>query len=165
MSRIRRLALGTALTMALTAGAAVLSAWPAYRAIPEGAAVVKLSFSHGGERSCRQLTAEELANLPPNMRRREICDRRRPPVYVELDIDGGRAFAAALPPSGLAGDGPSRVYESFLLPAGTHDIALRLRDTASGQGFRYAAERRVTLAPGQSLAIDFAPEAGGFTFN
>lgn len=165
MSRIRRLALGTALTTALIAGAAVLSAWPGYRAIPEGAAVVKLSFSHGGERSCRQLTDEELAKLPPNMRRREVCDRRRPPVYVELEIDGERAFAASLPPSGLSGDGPSRVYESFVLPAGSHRIAVRLRDTAKPEGFPYAAERQVTLAPGQNLAIDFAPEAGGFIFN
>ena len=165
MSRVTRLVLGTAVTVAVTAGIAVLSAWPSWHTIPEGAAVVKLNFSHGGARNCRPLTEDERAKLPPNMRRSEVCDRERQPVYVELEIDGARVFAESLPPTGLAGDGPSRVYERFVLPAGAHEIAVRLRDTAREEGFTHAAERRVTLAPGRNLAIDFAPEAGGFVFN
>lgn len=164
MTRIRRLVLGTLLTVCVTLAAALLSAWPAWRATSEGAAVVKLSLSHGGERECRQLTDEELAELPANMRRREVCDRRRQPVYLELEIDGRRAFAESLPPTGLSGDGPSRLYERFELAAGDHEIALRLRDDG-GEGFTHSARREVTLAPGQSLAIDFEPRAGGFTFN
>lgn len=165
MIRARRLALGGLLTAAVISGVAALSAWPAYRTVPDGVAVVKLSFTHGGERNCRELTDEELAELPANMRRREVCDRRRPPVHVELEIDGEPAFAAALPPTGLSGDGPSRVYERFELAAGRHEIALRLRDTAEDRGFTHTARREVTLAPGQSLAIDFEPEAGGFVFH
>ena len=165
MSRVRHLILGTSLTVAVTAGVAVLSAWPSWHTIPEGTGVVKLSFSHGGARNCRPLTEEERAKLPPNMRRSEVCDRERQPVYVELDIDGSRVFAASLPPTGLAGDGPSRVYESFVLPAGRHELAVRLRDTAADEGFTHRAEREVTLEPGQNLAVDFAPESGGFTFN
>jgi hypothetical protein len=165
MSRTRRLTLGTIATTAIIAGAALLSAWPSYRAIPEGTGVVKLSFSHGGERSCRELTAAELAKLPPNMRRKEICDRRRLPVYVEMELDGETVYRALLPSNGIAGDGPSRVYERFLLTAGEHDIAIRLRDTARTEGFDYAAERRIALAPAQSFAIDFNLVAGGFIFN
>lgn len=165
MSAVWRLAMGSTLTAAFIVGLAIFSAWPSYRPIPEGAAVLKLSFSHGGERTCRQLTEAEQARLPPNMRRHEVCDRRRPPVDVELEIDGALTFAASLPPTGLSGDGPSRVYESFVLPAGSHRIAIRLRDTGRSEGFPYAAERQVILAPGQNLAIDFAPEAGGFIFN
>ena len=165
MRRVRHLVLGTALTVAVTAGIAVLSAWPSYHTIPEDTGVVKLAFTHGGARNCRELTEEELAKLPPNMRRKEVCDRERQPVYVELEIDGERVFADSLPPTGLAGDGPSRVYERFVLPAGTHELALRLRDTGAAEGFTHRTERRVELAPGQNLAIDFAPEAGGFVFN
>jgi len=165
MRRLRHLALGGLLTTAVIVGAAVLSAWPAYRTVPEGMAVVKLSFTHGGERRCRELTEAEMAELPANMRRREVCDRARPPVHVEMEIDGRLAFAAALPPTGLSGDGPSRVYERFPLPAGRHAIALRLRDTAEDRGFTHTARRAVTLAPGQSLAIDFEPAAGGFVFH
>ena len=69
-----------------------------------------------------------------------------------------------LPPRGFAGGGPSRIYQRFLLPAGTHDIAVRLRDRPGTQGFDYAAETQVTLAPAQSFVIDFHAEAGGFVF-
>ena len=94
MSRIRHLALGTLVTVLLIAGTAALSAWPAWQATPEGMAVLKLSFAHGGQRNCRALTEEEMAKLPPNMRRREVCDRRRSPVHTELKIDGALAFAS-----------------------------------------------------------------------
>ena len=165
MSRAARLGLGTLVTTAVIVGAAVLSAWPSWHTIPEGTAVVKLAFSHGGQRQCRQLTEAELEELPPNMRRREVCDRERPPVRVELEIDGETAFAGDLPPTGLAGDGPSQVYKSFVVPAGAHRLAVRLSDDPTKDGFEYTAERRVELAPAQNLAIDFAPEEGGFTFN
>ena len=63
------------------------------------------------------------------------------------------------------GDGPSRAYQRFVLPAGEYDVALRLRDTSRAEGFDYAAERRISLAAEQNLAIDFHPVAGGFIFN
>jgi hypothetical protein len=165
MSRTTRLILGTIATTAVIAGVAALSAWPSHRTIPEGTGVLKLSFSHGGERSCRERTEAELAKLPPNMRRTEICARRRPPLYVELDLDGETVYRASLPSSGIAGDGPSRVYQRFVLPAGEYDVAIRLRDTTRAEGFEHTAERRISLAPEQSFAIDFRPVAGGFIFN
>jgi hypothetical protein len=165
MNRTTRLILGTIATTAIIAGVAALSAWPSHRAIPEGAGVLKLSFSHGGERSCRELTGAELAKLPPNMRRTEICDRKRPPLYVELDLDGETVYRASLPPGGIAGDGPSRVYQRFVLSAGEYEVAIRLRDTTRAEGFDHTAERRISLASEQSFAIDFRPGAGGFIFN
>lgn len=165
MSRTARLIAGTIATTAIIAGVAALSAWPSHRTIPVGTGVLKLSFSHGGQRNCRELTGAELAELPANMRRTEICDRRRLPIDVELDLDGETVYRASLPPSGIAGDGPSRVYRRFVLPAGDHDVAIRLRDTTRAEGFDYSAERRISLAPEQSFAIDFRPVAGGFIFN
>ncbi len=156
----------TLVTVLVTAGAAVLSYWPVYRTIPENTAVLKLSFSHGAARraSCRKLSPAEQAELPANMKRTEVCDRRRPPVYVELDIDGSTIFTADLPPSGIAGDGPSRVYKRFVLPEGEHKLAVRLRDTIRTEGFDQSAERDVVLAPGQNFVIDYVPVAGGFVF-
>jgi hypothetical protein len=165
MTHMRRLVLGTVVTTAIIGGTAALSAWPSYRAIPEGTGVVKLSFSHGGERNCREMTEAERAKLPANMRKTETCDRQRPPLYVELDLDGVTVFSAELPPGGIAGDGPSRVYQKFLLPIGAHDVAIRLRDTARAEGFDYSAERHFSLAEAQSFSIDFRPVAGGFLFN
>ena len=72
------------------AGVAALTDWPAHRSLPQHTGVLTLSFSHGADRkaACRKATPEELAALPPNMRRPEICPRERPPIRVEFDIDG-----------------------------------------------------------------------------
>ena len=149
------------------AGVASLSDWPRYRSLPEGMGVLTLSFSHGADRkaACRRLSAEEIAELPPNMRRAEICLRERPPVYVELDVGGQRLYAAELPPSGIAGDGPSRVYQRFILPAGRHSVAVRLRDRPETLAFGYTAERTIELESADHRVIDFRPEAGGFVFH
>ncbi len=162
--RARHLALGGLVMLAVSLATAWLSAAPDWRSLPRDTALLRLSFTHSGERTCRDRTPQELAELPPNMRLKQLCDRRRPPVYVELEIDGALAYAAELPPSGLAGSGPSRVYERFLLPAGSHAIVVRLRDRPASEGFDHAAATQVTLRPAQSFVIDFRPELGGFVF-
>ena len=148
------------------AGAAAISNWPAHRSLPEGTGVLTLSFSHGADRkaACRKATPEELAKLPPNMRRPEICPRERPPIRVEFDVDGKRVFEADVPPSGIAGDGPSRVHQRFELPVGSYAVAVRMRD-GPGKAFDWNAERTVEIGPGSSRVIDFRAEAGGFTFH
>ena len=125
-----------------------------------------LTFVHGAERvtECRRLSAQEIAKLPPNMRRVQDCPRGRRPVYVELDIDGRPIYRASLPPSGIAGDGPSRVYERFVLPASDYDLAVRMRDTRRSEGFDHENTKHVALAPAQMLVIDFRPQTGEFVF-
>lgn len=152
--------------LALFAGVAALSDYPVYRQTPPGTGVLMLTFVHGADRraACRPLSAEERAKLPANMRRTQECPRGRPPLYVELDIDGHTTFRASLPPVGFAGDGPSKVYERFVLPVGDHDLAVRMRDTPRKEGFDYWRTGRITLASDQLLVIDFRPEGGGFVF-
>ena len=162
--RLRHLLLGGMVMLAIGFAVAYFSAMPRWRSLPEDTALLRLSFTHSGARDCRDRTTEELANLPANMRLKQICERRRSPVYVELEIDGSKVLAKELPPSGLAGSGPSRVYERFPLAVGSHDIAVRLRDRPTTEGFDHAAETRVTLRPAQSFTIDFRPEVGGFVF-
>jgi hypothetical protein len=150
----------------LFAAVAVFSNWPTYRTIPQDHAVIMLSFVHGSDRraECRRLTPAEIAKLPPNMRRVEDCPRGRRPIYVELDLGGQSAFKASLPPTGIAGDGPSKVYERFVVPAGEHDIAVRMRDSARAEGFDHMREARVSLVADQMLVIDFRAESGEFVF-
>jgi hypothetical protein len=151
---------------ALFSAVAALSNWPTYRQIPQGQAAVMLSFVHGADRQaeCRRLSPAEIAKLPPNMRRVQDCPRGRRPIYVELELDGRNVFRESLPPTGIAGDGPSRVYKRFLVPAGEHDIAVRMRLSARADGFDHERKTRVALAAEQMLVIDFRPESGEFVF-
>lgn len=164
-ARARHLALGGLVTLLVIAVGALLSFWPAWQSVPDNAALLRLSFAHSGLRVCRDRTPDELAALAPNMRAAQVCERRRAPVRIELDLDGVPVLARDLAPSGLAGSGPSRVYERLVLPAGEYQIALRLRDDPAAEGFAYSAQRAITLAPGQNLAIDFRGETGEFIFH
>ena len=156
--------------IALYAGFALailaLSGFPPYSRIDTGRAVIKLSLSHAGARRepCRTLSPEELEALAPNMRLAQDCPRERVPVLVELEIDGERVYRAALHPSGIAGDGPSSVYERFEVAAGGHQIRVRMRDTPREHGFDHERSIDVDLAERQSFVIDFRAELGGFQF-
>lgn len=143
---------------------AAFSNGPAYRQIADEMGVIKFSFSHQADRSkeCRRRTADELAKLPPNMRRPMDCPRERQGIFAELAIDGTIVFSKELSPTGFAKDGPSQVYRRFVVLAGPHTITARLRDTPRVTGFDHERTTTVEVAPGQSLALDFRPEHGGF---
>jgi hypothetical protein len=128
--------------------------------------LIRLSFSHAGARKgeCRRLTPEEIAALPPNMRKPLDCPRERLPVLVEVHIDGELIYRRALPPSGIAGDGASTAYERFVIAPGLHHISLKLSDTAREEGFDYESEQQVLVGPRQNVVIDFRAGAGGFKF-
>ena len=151
---------------ALFMAVATFSDRPVYRQIPRESAVVMLTFVHGADRKaeCRRLTPEEIKKLPPNMRRVEECPRGRRPIYVELDLGERTIFKASLPPTGIAGDGPSKVYERFVVPAGNYDIAVRMRDTPRTEGFDHERRGAITLAADQMFVVDFRPENGEFVF-
>ncbi len=151
---------------ALFAGVAAFADWPVYRQTPRDTGIVMLSFVHGADRraDCRRLTPEEIAKLPPNMRRVQDCPRGRRPIYVELNIGDRVTYRASLPPTGIAGDGPSRVYERFVLPIGQYDIVVRMRDTARTEGFDYERAAHITLGPDQMIVVDFRSQPPGFIF-
>jgi hypothetical protein len=98
------------------------------------------------------------------MRRKEICPRERPPIHVELEVDDETLFEVEVPPSGIAGDGPSRVFQRFQLPEGEYEVEVHMRDRPGDEGFNYSAEKRVTIQAAANRVIDFRPEVGGFVF-
>jgi hypothetical protein len=89
------------------------------------------------------------------MRAPQVCERRRSPVWVELEIDGTTVFSADLFPSGLAGSGPSRAYERFVLSAGAHRIGVRMRDDPRPESLTREAYFDIEMAPEQSVALDY----------
>ena len=141
------------------------STQPAFTALSPNKSLVRVSFSHAGERKepCRQRSAEELAKLPPNMRAAQDCPRERSPVTVELDLDGKMLFTANAAPTGLRRDGASTVYRRLVVPSGKHRIVARLRDRP-GAAFNYRGATTVDLAAGGTLLIEFNPNQGGFVF-
>ena len=145
---------------------AVFSDWPPYRSFPPDQAQIMLSFAHGADRKgpCRKLTAEEIAETAANMRRPEICPRERLPVQIELLLDDEPLFSASLPPSGLAGDGPSQVHRRFIVTPGSHRLTARLRDSARSEGYDYERSETVVLREQQNFVIDFRADTGGFVF-
>lgn len=143
----------------------LFSRWPPYQHLAPDQALLKLSFNHQGKpvSECIRASAEELAKLPPNMRAPVRCPRERSPITVELEVDGRPVLREVAPPSGLSRDGSSAVYHRMELAAGSHQIAVRLKDDARSSGFDYTREATVTLKPAQILVIDFDPEKGGIT--
>lgn len=164
-----RAAHGVALAIVVAAiGALIglLSRWPNYAHFPADKAMIKVSFTLGGKPKgeCRRRTREELMKLAPNMRRPTVCPRERLPVKIELSVDGKPVYRAVLPPSGLAKDGPSRVYRGFAVEPGPRRIVARLTDSDRKEGFDYEKSTEVTLRPRQHFIVDFQRDAGGFVF-
>ncbi|HKZ95834.1 MAG TPA: hypothetical protein VJ045_02515 [Hyphomicrobiaceae bacterium] len=158
---------GQALFYALVACAiGYFSSRPVYTQIPAGSAQIKMSFSHGGakKQACRKLTPAEIAKLKPSERRPNTCARERTSIHAQLLLDEHVIYDAVLMPTGLAGDGPARTYQKFIIPAGRHTIEARMRDSARVDGFDYEKRATLDLVPWQSLAIDFRADAGGFIF-
>lgn len=163
VARVLGQLLGYALFGALLVG---FSQGPAYVHLDPGLALVKLSFEHAGARvrECKRLTPEEIAKLAPNMRRALDCPRERVPLAVEFVVDGAMVYRETVPPSGLAGDGPSTVYARFPIAAGRHRLTARLRDSRRTEGFDYETSEVVALEPQRVLVVGFDRTAGRFTF-
>ena len=142
------------------------SASPVYTYLDPDKGLIKMNFSHAGQpkQKCRRYTQEELDQLAPNMRKPMDCPRERVPLLVELEINGELRFKQAIPPSGIAGDGASTVYQKFQVPSGSHTVSVRMRDSRREQGYDYTTEKVVNIESEQVLVIDFEPETGGFKF-
>ena len=139
---------------------------PSYVHFPPDKALVKISFTIGGRPvgKCRTRTDEELAKLPRQKRRRRICPRERSPVRVEVLLDGKPLYQAVIKPSGVAKDGPARVYQGFAVAPGKRRFVARLADTNRKTGFDYETKKEVVLKPRQHFIIDFRRDARGFVF-
>jgi ferredoxin/coenzyme F420-reducing hydrogenase delta subunit len=144
---------------------AYFSVAPRHPVLEPDQAVISLSFSVAGQpkHACQPLSAEELARLPPNMRRPRGCPRERWPIEVELLVNGTRLYAGTHAPAGLLDDGPSTVYQRFRVPAGAKELTVRLRDSGRREGYDHERTAAIELEPRQNLVIDFRADTGGFS--
>jgi hypothetical protein len=165
MRNVARAALQIALYAGFAYMVGYLSFWPRYQYASPDMATVKISLSHATNRvePCVELTPQQIAEYAPNMRRSQLCERERLPLFLELDVDGELALRIEASPSGMWADGNASVYERFDLAPGKHRIATRLRDTARSDGWDYSYEEDVIFAAGRYRTITFKPEKGGFS--
>lgn len=140
-----------------------LSVWPDYELVENDRAIVSLVFSHAGERigECRQLSQDELNELPPNMRKPADCPRERHPVRVEFRSGDSALYRATLLPSGIWADGKSSVYQRVEVQAGMHKLFVGMNDSGT-ENFDYSESVSIDLEPGRNLVIQFDEEAQQF---
>jgi hypothetical protein len=93
----------------------------------EHEALVRLSWRVDGIsiEECRQLSAEELANLPIHMRSPEACIGRIAPYRLQVALDGQLMVNDTIRPGGARGDRPIYVLSDFPVDPGEHRIQVR----------------------------------------
>jgi len=137
---------------------------PPYIRLDPDQAMITLSISHAGElvADCRQLSPEELAKLPPNMRLGTSCDRERSPVDLEISLDGDSVFRTTAEPPGLYKDQGVDIYHSIKVPTGTKQMLVKMNDNIRVKGPTFTHEQEITLEPAQLLTIQFSTSTGQF---
>ncbi|MCP3867351.1 MAG: hypothetical protein GY703_04480 [Gammaproteobacteria bacterium] len=137
---------------------------PPYIRLNPDESMITLALSHSGERmeECRQLSPEEMAKLPPNMRISTDCPRERSPVTIDVQLDGNSVFKTMAEPPGLYKDQGVDIYHSIKVPAGTHKMVVEMNDNANKQGPTHTHKQDVTLDPAQLLVIQFKTSTGQF---
>lgn len=130
---------------------------PNFRLREPEQALLKLSISHQGELryECRQRSAKEIEDLPPNMRRPLDCPRERWPLRVTLHMDGKVLFDKEIPPTGLAKDGTAYAYRRLPIPAGEHTFSLSVLDSQDPDTQPDHRTETLELTPGQVLVVEY----------
>ncbi len=133
------------------------SASPAYHHLAENEAVIKVSITHNGKRlqACVKKTRAELAKLPPNMRAKMTCGRERTPVLLVVAIDGKEIYRHVSKPNGLSSDGASIFYQKLIVPTGTHEVSVLMRDSVRDEGFDFEYRDKVDLTSGRNFVVTF----------
>lgn len=137
---------------------------PAYQYLDKNQAEILVAFKHPTKRKaeCHQRTAEELKQLPPNMRRVQDCPRERAPLVLDFSLDGHPVENRTFTPPGTHQDGSIFVYAKFFIPAGTHQLKIQMRDSVR-EGYDYTEEQQIDFKPGQMLVIGFDENAARFS--
>jgi len=135
---------------------------PSIRILAEDEAVITIAFGHAGDlrEPCRKLSYDELAKLPPNMRKPEDCPRERSPVVIEASLDGKTIYNKSLQPPGLFNDGGVNVYFSGKIPAGNHRVEIKMDDSVRKEGFNHTFEQDINIKPAQILLVNFDSQKG-----
>ncbi len=140
------------------------SIYPVYHRLNPDEAMLTLAFGHTAQhvKECHRRSPEELAKLPPNMRKPVDCPRERSPVTVELYLDDRLLIQETHESPGLFHDQAVNVFRSVKVPAGRHRLRAWLNDDLNVEGPTYRLEQDIELTPAQLLLVGFDSRRGGF---
>jgi len=126
VSRALRYGLGVSVAALVTLGVAGMSRAP-YAAGETDRAAVRLAWRARGARveECRRPSAEELARLPPHMRREEICEGRVLPHRLVVTLDDRVVIDEVVHAAGAHADRPLFVYHEIAATPGRHAFTAR----------------------------------------
>lgn len=119
--RLAGLAVAGAVLGILVAG----SQWP-WTAAPDDVAVIRLDWRASAERveECRPPTDEEIAERPPHMRPREICEGRVIPYSLHVVVDRVVVVDDTIHGAGVREDRPLYVAREIVVSPGLHDLRI-----------------------------------------
>ncbi len=138
---------------------------PPFENLKQDEAVVVLALNHEGENiePCHRLSPQELAALPPNMRKPVECGRERSPLIIEVLMDDKVLFNTKAIPPGLYRDGSANVFLRAEIAAGQHDFKVKMNDSVHKDGFNHQYQQKIELTPAQLMVIGF-DKSDGFSF-
>ena len=146
------------ITWGLAAGAGTIVGWH-----PADASELRLSWSARPERieSCRERTAEELAERPAHMRQALDCDGRSASYLLEVRVDGALLDSVVVHGSGARQDRPIFLLRDYPMVPGERRVRVSFTRREPADTLRSKRENRSGIAPHLSIdtLIAFRPGA------
>ncbi|GJL81345.1 MAG: hypothetical protein DHS20C01_09790 [marine bacterium B5-7] len=141
------------------------SLYPTYRHLDDNQAVLTLAFGHAAKRiaECATRSADELAELAPNMRMAIDCPRERSPLELEISLDDEPVTRLTIDAPGLYQDQGVDVYRDIITEAGRHHLSIWMNDDINIEGPTYRFDKTVNIEPMQRLVVSFDANSGGFS--
>ncbi len=163
-----------ALALATAVGSTLVLAWMSqlpYAAEATRDGLIRLSWRARGERiqECRPLSEEEQAQLPPHMRRPEVCEGRVAPYLLSLELDGAVSLLDTVRAAGARHDRPLYVFHDIPVAPGTHEVRVRFARQPTGSDepttevaspLELELETSVDVAAGEIALITLDPASG-----
>lgn len=156
---------GVVLALLLTGSVVGLSQAP-YTVESDDAARVRLSWRfRASVEECRELSEEELADLPAHMRRPVVCERRVPPHRLRVEVDGRSVLDEVIRAAGAQRDRPLYVFREITVAPGLHRVRIGFARVDGGGEAREDAdalslETTLDLGPREVGLIVYDADAG-----
>ncbi|MDH5737606.1 MAG: hypothetical protein OEZ23_04815 [Gammaproteobacteria bacterium] len=142
----------------------VFADYPLWSHSDHNEAEIKLSINHAGQLKmpCRKRSAEELAELAPNMRSEMVCSRERSDLVLQMLLNEKMVYSKTIEAGGIGSDGEASAYARLKVDAGDYHLQVRMKDDANTDGFNYHLDQNIHLESRQVMVVQFNKLKGGF---